>query len=259
MALGKPVIASAYSATLEFAGESNSYPVPVRMIEVGEAAAPYPSSSRWADPDGAVAAEQMARVFADHQAAGAVGAGARADMNALHSPAARGTVLRRLLDEGRRVPAPPVLAPEPPPAAPPVDVFEAEAMAAESLLGSPRADLPSPLRSITVPLRRLVLRCVRVYWVQQLAIHRALLRAMRTLRRQQGEAASHAAAIREQGAAQERMAAETARLREEVASLTAEVRVLQERRGGGRDVPRSTDEHEAPSGAGAARWPGGSR
>ncbi|HYC60712.1 MAG TPA: glycosyltransferase, partial [Thermoanaerobaculia bacterium] len=51
MALGKPVITTAYSSTLEFANESNSYLVPARLTEVGENAAPYPPGSRWAEPD----------------------------------------------------------------------------------------------------------------------------------------------------------------------------------------------------------------
>jgi hypothetical protein len=62
--------------------------------------------------------------------------------------------------------------------------FEADAMAVEALLGSPRADLSSPRKGLVTPLRRLVLRLIRVYWVQQLAVDRALLTAMRTLRRE---------------------------------------------------------------------------
>lgn len=102
MALGKPVITTAYSATLEFANESNSFPVPVRLVAVGKGAPPYPPRSRWAEPDVAAAAEQMARVFANREEAAAVGARARADIETLHGPRARGPLLRRLLDESRR-------------------------------------------------------------------------------------------------------------------------------------------------------------
>jgi glycosyltransferase involved in cell wall biosynthesis len=260
MALGKPVISTAYSSTLEFANESNSFPVPARIVEVGDDAPPYPSYSRWADPDIAAAAEQMARVHTGRSGAAAVGARARADIEALHSPTVRGPLLRRLLDETRHTreafaareqtetiafARPAVVTIESiPPSSPiqqsspmqqsmvPAGLFEAEAMAVESLLGSPRPDLPSPMQRLMTPLRRLVLRCIRVYWVQQLAIDRALLAAMRTLRREsRSETASHAAILDQQSSAQERIGAETARMREELTELAAEMRFLHERIG----------------------------
>jgi glycosyltransferase involved in cell wall biosynthesis len=228
MALGKPVISTAYSSTLEFANESNSFPVPARLTEVGDGAPPYPPRSRWAEPDVAFAAQQMARVYADPGAAAAVGARARADIQELHSPRARGPLLRRLLDEHRPVPKEAVapdeeempasaqgaeMKVEPPRSSEmhafELDAFETDAIVAESLLGSPRPDLPSPMQRLMTPLRRLVLRCIRVYWVQQLAIDRALLAAMRTLRRDSR--------------------AETARLREELTALAADLHVLRER------------------------------
>src|SRR5258706_11443952 len=105
MALGKPVISTAYSSTLEFANESNSFPVPARIVEIGDDAPPYPSHSRWADPDVAAAAEQMTRVHTDRSGAAAVGARARTDIEALHGPPARGPLLRRLLDQRRQTSA----------------------------------------------------------------------------------------------------------------------------------------------------------
>ena len=170
MALGKPVISTAYSATLEFANESNSFPVPARIVEVGDDAPPYPSHSRWADPDVAAAAEQMARVYADRNGAAAVGARARADIEALHGPSARGPLLRRLLDQNRHTrdafaardqtettafarPADVTIEPIRPSIDGGIDgLFEEEATAVESLLGSPRPNLPSPMQ-------RLMTRC----------------------------------------------------------------------------------------------------
>ncbi|HYC58018.1 MAG TPA: glycosyltransferase, partial [Thermoanaerobaculia bacterium] len=211
MAMGKPVISTAYSSTLEFANESNSYLVPARLTKVGDHAAPYPRDSRWAEPEVAAAAQQMVRVYVDPGAAAAVGARARADIQALHSPRARGPLLRRLLEDQRRPSeAVPASAPqtievtvEPP------DAFEIDAIAAESLLGAPRPDLPSPMQRLMTPLRRLVLRCIRVFWVQQRAIDRALLAVMHTLNRQSR--------------------AETTRMREELTELAAEIRTLRER------------------------------
>ncbi len=235
MALGKPVISTAYSSTLELANESNSFLVPARLIEVGDDAPPYPPRSRWAEPDVAIAAQQMARVYADPGAAAAVGARARADIEALHSPRARGPLLRRLLDEHRRSASEvgtrdPSESPASAGSGERSGFFEVDAMAAESLLGSPRPDLPSPMQRLMTPLRRLVLRFIRVYWVQQRALDRALLAAMRTLRREShAESASQAALLAEQRNAQARTAAETARMREELTELTADMRALRER------------------------------
>jgi glycosyltransferase involved in cell wall biosynthesis len=255
MALGKPVISTAYSSTLEFANESNSFLVPARIVEVDDGAPPYPSHSRWAEPDVSAAADQMVRVYTDRSAAAAVGARARADIEALHGPSARGPLLRRLLDQNRR--ACDAFAArdhtETPALARPADVtiepiqpsspmqlssmeqaalFEAKALAVESLLGSPRPNLPSRMQRLMTPLRRLVLRCIRVYWVQQLAIDRALLAAMRALRREsRSETALHATMLQHQSSAQERIGAETARMSEELTELAADVRVLHERIG----------------------------
>jgi len=104
MALGKPVIATAYSATTEFANESNSFPVPARLVPVGDDAPPYPPQSRWGEPDVAVATAHMLGVFNDPAYAAALGARARGDIEHLHGPAARGALLRQLLDESRHTP-----------------------------------------------------------------------------------------------------------------------------------------------------------
>lgn len=205
MALGKPVISTAYSSTLELANESNSFPVAARIVAVGDDAPPYPSGSRWAEPDVAVAAQQMARVYADREAAAAVGARARADIESLHAPSARGPLLRRLLDEHRATRETIHLA------SAEHALFDADSTAVEALLGTPRANLPSRMQRLMTPLRGLVLRCIRVYWVQQLAIDRALLAALRTLRRESR--------------------GETAQMREELTALTADVRALNERLG----------------------------
>jgi GT2 family glycosyltransferase/glycosyltransferase involved in cell wall biosynthesis len=214
MALGKPVISTAYSSTLEFANESNSFPVPARIVDVGDAP-PYPPNSHWADPDIDAAAERMKHVYDDRTGAAAVGARARADIETFHVPSTRGPLLRRLLEENRRMRVAETIEPVQPasiqPFAEPGILFEAEALSVESLLGSPRPDLPSPMQRLMTPLKRLVLRCIRVYWVQQLGIDRALLAAMRTLRRESRS--------------------ETARMREELADLTADVRALRERIG----------------------------
>ena len=131
----------------------------------------------------------------------------------------------------------------------PTGLFEGEAMAVESLLGSPRPNLPSRMQRLLTPLRRLVLRCIRVYWVQQLAIDRALLAAMRTLRREsRGETVSHAAILQQQRSAQERIGAEMAGMREELTRLAADVRALHERIGAIAATPPQTRAKARPDG-----------
>lgn len=77
------------------------------------------------------------------------------------------------------------------------------------------------------------------------AINRALLAAMRTLRRESRE--QPAAILQQQRAAQEQIGAETARMREELTGLSAEVCALHERLGATSPVipPEmpSTDRH----------------
>jgi glycosyltransferase involved in cell wall biosynthesis len=184
MALGKPVISTAYSATLEFANESNSFPVPAPIVEVGDDALPYPFHSHWADPDVTAAAAQMARVYTDRSGAAEVGARARADIAALHGPSVRGPLLRRLLDQSRLTrdalaardraetpafarPAEVTIEPSQPSSLQllPADqaaLFEAEAMSVESPPARPRPNLPSRMQRLMTPLRRLVLRCIHL-------------------------------------------------------------------------------------------------
>ena len=66
----------------------------------------------------------------------------------------------------------------------------------------------SRMQRLASPLRRLVLRLIRVYWVQQLAIDRAILAALRTLRRESRS--------------------ETDQLRKELSDLAGDVRALKE-------------------------------
>jgi GT2 family glycosyltransferase/glycosyltransferase involved in cell wall biosynthesis len=242
MALGKPVISTAYSSTLEFTNDTNSYLVPAPVVAVGADAPPYPPQSRWAEPDVAIAAEQMMRVYDDRSESEAIGIRAKSDIETLHGPAARGVLLRHLLDQNRAargnrgtrgteeprnrpveetrsveatiIPVEPRLQP--------AGEFEAHAMVAESLLGSPRSDLPSAMQRVMTPIRGLILRCIRVYWVQQLGVDRALLAAMRVLSREsRNEAASLAVMVHHQNA-------DVAKMRAELTGLANEVRTLNE-------------------------------
>ena len=74
MALGKPLIATDYGGSADFTTPSGTFPVPYRLVEVGEADGPYPAGALWADPDLDAAAASMRRVVADPEAASRVAA-----------------------------------------------------------------------------------------------------------------------------------------------------------------------------------------
>jgi glycosyltransferase involved in cell wall biosynthesis len=59
MALGMPVVASAYSGNLDFMDDANSLLVPAPVIETDRPYGAYPAGSRWGDPDVGAAAALM--------------------------------------------------------------------------------------------------------------------------------------------------------------------------------------------------------
>lgn len=63
MALGKPVVASAYSGNLDFMDRSNSLLVPTPTIVTDRAFGPYPPGTVWGDPDVGAAAQAMRRLL----------------------------------------------------------------------------------------------------------------------------------------------------------------------------------------------------
>lgn len=110
---GKPVVATDYSGNTDFMDPGNSYPVPYRMVPIGEGAAPYPADGEWAEPDVGEAAQLLRRVFEDREEAAARGARAAADIRERYSAAAAGTVMRGRLEHiAPRVPADPEPAPD---------------------------------------------------------------------------------------------------------------------------------------------------
>jgi glycosyltransferase involved in cell wall biosynthesis len=65
MALGKPVVATAYSGPRDFLDEATGYPVRWTPAVQKTALPPYPAGTRWAEPDEAHAAETLSRVVSD--------------------------------------------------------------------------------------------------------------------------------------------------------------------------------------------------
>ncbi len=77
MALGVPVIATAYSGNVDFMTRENSLPVPYTMVPVPDGCGPYPSGGQWAEPDVHAAARAMRRVIAEPEWAARLGQAGR--------------------------------------------------------------------------------------------------------------------------------------------------------------------------------------
>jgi glycosyltransferase involved in cell wall biosynthesis len=77
MALGKPVIATAYSGNLDFMNEENSFLVPVEFVQVGLNSFPYAANSIWAQPNIEVAAKYMRTLALDPETRKSVGESAQ--------------------------------------------------------------------------------------------------------------------------------------------------------------------------------------
>ena len=97
MALGKPVIATAYSGTMDFMTPSNSYLVPWSPAKVGLEGEQYPPEATWAQPDLDAAATFMRRVVDHPDEARTIGERARADVAANLSPEAVGAIIAERL------------------------------------------------------------------------------------------------------------------------------------------------------------------
>jgi hypothetical protein len=65
MLLGKPVIATDYSATIELISSQTGFPVGYRLVPVGASQYPFADNQVWADPDIVHAAWHMARIFCE--------------------------------------------------------------------------------------------------------------------------------------------------------------------------------------------------
>jgi glycosyltransferase involved in cell wall biosynthesis len=99
MALGKPVIGTAFSGTTDFMTDENSYLVPYEMTRVGADCEIYPAEGTWAEPDVQEAARLMRRVLERPDEARGKGERARLDIARLYSPEVVGHLIRSRLEQ----------------------------------------------------------------------------------------------------------------------------------------------------------------
>jgi glycosyltransferase involved in cell wall biosynthesis len=106
MALGKPVVATAYSGNTDFMNPANSMPVGHRLVPVERPQGPYRKGWLWAEPDVDHAAELLRRLYEDPELGRRIGEAARSDIEQRLSPAAVAEVVReRMVSLLRRQPA----------------------------------------------------------------------------------------------------------------------------------------------------------
>ncbi len=98
MYLGKPVIATDWSATKEFLNETNGAPIRYEIITLTRSHGPYGQGQHWANPDVAHAAEWMRRLFEDRALGARLGAAAQQTMERDFSSAAIGARYRQRLE-----------------------------------------------------------------------------------------------------------------------------------------------------------------
>ena len=98
MALGKPVIATNWSATTEFVHVRNGCPVDCQLIPLAQSHGPYSKGQLWADPDLAHAASWMKRLAVDPALCASLGAAARQTVETQFAPEIIGARYRRRLE-----------------------------------------------------------------------------------------------------------------------------------------------------------------
>jgi glycosyltransferase involved in cell wall biosynthesis len=99
MFLGKPVIATAYSANMDFMTERNSCLVRYDLCAVPDGAYPFGEGQVWADPDVDQAVEYMLRLVSDRDYARSIGEQASRDIRVDFSYRAAGLRYNHRIDE----------------------------------------------------------------------------------------------------------------------------------------------------------------
>ncbi|KFF10729.1 hypothetical protein IW15_18685 [Chryseobacterium soli] len=98
MYLGKPVIATAYSANTEFMNINNSFPVKYTLIKTGDLYYFSTEKDIWADADVDHASEQMSLVYNDKNIAAAIAQRGQSDVKKFLSPEIMGEKIKQRLE-----------------------------------------------------------------------------------------------------------------------------------------------------------------
>jgi glycosyltransferase involved in cell wall biosynthesis len=98
MFLGKPVIATDWSATAEYLNATNGCPVRAKTVILDRSHGPYAKGQTWAEPDANHAAEWMRLLASDRALCARLGAAARATVETSFAPEAIGARYRHRLE-----------------------------------------------------------------------------------------------------------------------------------------------------------------
>jgi glycosyltransferase involved in cell wall biosynthesis len=98
MALGKPVVATAYSGNLDFMDDSCACLVSGPEVATDRAYGPYPRGTHWADPDVEQAAELLRSLTRDRGLRNDIGQRAKRRIEQTLSPSVLAATVQRLLD-----------------------------------------------------------------------------------------------------------------------------------------------------------------
>jgi glycosyltransferase involved in cell wall biosynthesis len=158
-ALGKPVIATGWSGNTDFLSATNSLPVRYGFVESSAVGGDgiYPPGSKWAEPDVAHAAELMARLVADREAAAELGRRAAEDVARELSVQRVGRLLRRRLESLTTRVAVPSAAGLPTPPGPPTTAGPGPTAAGGAKTPSASPLAPADLTAVPVRSHRRLL------------------------------------------------------------------------------------------------------
>jgi len=171
MARALPVISTDYSSTTEFFDETTGWPIPYRLVPVGEGNFPYHADAVWADPDLEAAAAAMREVADNPEEAARRGRAAREHILRTRTMKAASewmaTQLRQAYDkwQARRAAAAAQAAP--------VDPLDPLRAARGKVDQAPNPNTPSRLPGAPA-MRKAVLRALDHYDVHQRGVHAAL-------------------------------------------------------------------------------------
>lgn len=180
MALGTPVIATAYSGNTDFTTPHNSYLVEWTPTRVGREIEIYPAEGSWAEPDLGHAAELMRRVWQRPEEARAKAERARADIHRLYAPEVVGLIARARLERLADRPASATARPEAREMVAALSEVRLTAVEEELAFDLERGEPPEP-RGLRGALRRLVLRALLPFTVHERKLDRAIVGALRGL------------------------------------------------------------------------------
>jgi glycosyltransferase involved in cell wall biosynthesis len=94
MALGKPVVATAYSGSVDFTTEETAFLVPYEIVELTASHSVYPAGFHWAEPDIDRAAAQLRAVAFDTEKRTSVAASGQRYVRARCDPSVGGEVIQ---------------------------------------------------------------------------------------------------------------------------------------------------------------------